>query len=174
MRGDPRLTRRAVLVGSLAAAISACRPRRRANGPALQPQASADADALGQAIADEEQLLLTLSRLAAVGDVREKEQGVHADHLVALRQALGGTGRTSATSSPAAPSDSPPAEHKRNLQRRFERQRGASARRLRALALTAAHGSDAALLASIAGCHSAPEAWDGGQFFGGQFFGSRQ
>jgi hypothetical protein len=166
MSGDPQLTRRAVLLGSLAAAVAACRPHRSRGSAASAPGANPDAEALREAIAEEEKLLLTLNRLADVGDVREKEQGVHADHLVALHQALGTVGATASPTSPAPePSEN---ASKSALQHRFDQERSASGRRLRARALAASRGSDAALLASIAACHSAPEASDGAQFYGAQ------
>jgi hypothetical protein len=166
MSGDPQLTRRAVLLGSLAAAVAACRPRRSRGSASGAPRTNADAEALRQAIGDEEQLLLTLDRLADHGDVREQERGVHADHLVALHVALGGV---EATGSPTSPAPAPLASaSKRALQRHFAQQRSASGRRLRARALAAARGSNAALLASIAACHSAPEASGGARFYGAQ------
>ncbi|HET6815973.1 MAG TPA: hypothetical protein VFH66_01940 [Mycobacteriales bacterium] len=163
MSGDPRLTRRAVLLGALAFPLAACRPHRSVSGTTPAPHASADADALQQAVADEEQLLLMLGRLADLGDVREQERGVHAAHLAALQKALGDAG---ATATPSAPIDDYSSAHKNGLQRRFDRQRRVSARRLRGSALAAADGSHAALLASIAACHNTFEASDGGQFFG--------
>ena len=166
MSGDPQLTRRAVLLGTLATVVAACTKRHRTSS--VRP-VTPDAAALRQAIADEEQLLVTLGRLAEIGDALVKEQGVHADHLIALRRALGQAG---ASPSPSATGptqrQSSTSRNKRLLFREFDRQRASSARRLQSLSVSAARGSNAALLASIAACHTAPPAWDGVQLLGSQ------
>ena len=168
MNGDLRLTRRAVVLGALAGAVAACRPHHSRSTSPHRPVTPADDAALRQAIADEEALLQTLLRLAAAGDVRETEQRVHAAHLSALHHALAGVGATvSATPTAPGPSETATA-HGQLPARAFDRQRAGSARRLRTLAVAAARGSDAALLASISACHSAPEASEGAQLFGAQ------
>lgn len=165
MSGEPRLTRRAVLLGTLAVPLAACHSHSQREGSSSHPDVvHPDVAALGQAIADEEELLLTLNRLESLGDVRASEQGVHADHLIALRKALNGSGAPP-TSSPSPTASR--AARKRELAHRFDGQRAASAKRLGALSLAAASGSTAALLASISACHNAPEAFDGAQFYGG-------
>lgn len=167
MSAEPRTSRRALLLGALAVPLAGCRPRRSRGAASKGPAVDPDADALRQAIGDEEALLLTLRQLADLGDVRDVEQGVHADHVIALRRALleSGARPVGATASPSA--DAVPAR-RRALLRAFAQQRSASARRLRGLALTAADGGIAALLASIAASHSAPAAGAGATLSGSQ------
>ena len=170
MSSVPRPTRRTVLLGTLAVPLAGCRPHRFRTGGPPAPGATADVDALRRAVADEEGLLLMLARMTAAGFVLEKEQGVHADHLVALRAALGTASATPTAAGPmssdSSTSDSTTTARRKALSRDFDRRRARSAHRLRAISLAATDGAEAALLASIAACHSAPVAWDGARFAG--------
>ncbi len=120
---------------------------------------------MNEALALEQQLLLTLTQLGAHGEVRRSETGVHADHVVALRRALGG--QVTSTPAATAPTDAQGDARTTALSHRLDRQRARSGKRLQSLAETARGGDVAALLASIAACHLAPEARDGAQLDGG-------
>jgi len=141
-------TRRAVLLGALAAVVAACRPHHQ--GSSLPVAAPPDRPALETALGDELALLATYDATATAGGAAAKGtaaafRGTHAEHVRALRVALG----RPASASPSAPAATPVAE------RGLHAAESASARRLVSAAVEASDGRVAALLASIAASHSA-------------------
>jgi hypothetical protein len=171
MSGDPGFTRRAVLLGALAVPLAACRPHRGAGAPNA-PAGHPDADTIRQAYAAEDALVQSLSGWADHAAFMQPEQGVHAEHLLALRTALSSAGTTPSPVAPtptaSLPSRLTPAGRQRVLLRRFEDERTSTVALLQGLAESAKDGEVAALLASVAACHSSPLAWAGfGVYAGG-------
>src|SRR4051812_4018825 len=97
MSGGPEATRRAVLLGGLAVAISACRPKRtsRANRP-TSVDGGPDRPALATALAAERELLARYDAFLADSGSDAVPQaamrGVHRQHVDALERALGTAG----------------------------------------------------------------------------------
>jgi hypothetical protein len=143
MSGDPRLTRRAVLLGAVATLLTGCRPKRRTSRPRT---ATPDHAALTAALAAEQALLAEYDARIGPGGTPPDEtvvaaRAAHAEHV----RALGGQVVARTTS----PSPSTPAEPTADLTR-LEQQ---SAETLRNAARSARSGAVAALLASIAASH---------------------
>ena len=155
MSGDPRLTRRALLLATVAAPLAGCRPKRRhrsASAPLEDPDRAALLDAL-----DVEQRLVDLATQSGPTADTRFDLGEHQQHLLALRQLVG----RAATVSPAS---LPPTTKKRRAA--FEHTLAASVPHLQSLAVAATGGSTAALLASIAANHGTPRpfVWTGGHW----------
>ena len=147
MSGDPRLTRRSVLLGSVAAAVAACRPHRSARTSSPPAPSAVDDATLHEARASELALLAaydaTIPAGTDPGSFLVAARAVHAEHL----RALGGSaGSPSALASPSASSAA--------TARRLPSMETTSSARLRDAAITAEGASTAALLASIAASHT--------------------
>jgi hypothetical protein len=140
MSGDPRVTRRAVLLGAVAVVAAACRPKHRAAPP---PNQAPDRAVLAEALGAEQALLAEydagIGPDASPDEVVTAARAAHADHV----RALGG--HVGAPTGPATAKASPRADLSR-LERR-------SAQALRRAATSARSGDVAAVLASIAASH---------------------
>ena len=156
-------TRRAVLLGALVGvAAAACRPRhRRRPAPAATPDAGpADRGALAAALADDTALLARYDAAIATGPAgspAEILRGTHAEHVLALRTALGVGGTpTPSTPTPSTPSPSPSASPVTPpTEAELRTAEADSSVRLGAAAVAAQNGHAAALLASISAAHGA-------------------
>jgi hypothetical protein len=146
MSGRRGPTRRAVLLGAVAAVATACRPRRSAPAAA----APADLAALRSAISAEETLQATYDAVVAAAPRSERarlhaQKSTHAAHLDALRTLLPvGTPSAAATVTPAAVGSD------RAALRRALADSGSG---LTDAALTAIDGQVAATLAAVGAVH---------------------
>lgn len=147
MSGDPRLTRRAVLLGAAAFAIAACRPRRSGRTSSSPSTNAADHAALEEARASEMELIAAYDSAippdADPSSFLVAARAVHAEHL----RALGGSqrGPTTSPSPPASPAVG---------SGRLPELETASSSRLRRAAIAAEGSQPAVLLASIAASHA--------------------
>ena len=147
MSDDRRVTRRAVLVGAVAAAVTACTRHRSA----ARPEPALTAGPLDEALAAERTLIAAYDAAAppagADAGYLTSLLAAHKEHLAALERAAGVT-PSPAESAPVTSSPTPaPTEHQ------LQAAESASARRLTDEAIAAADGAVAALLASIAAAH---------------------
>jgi hypothetical protein len=140
MTGDPRFTRRAVLLGALAVPLAACRRHSSGRSPAV---VDPDRSAILEAVAMEEQLVQAAD---AFSSTARPGGDMHADHMLTLRGLLHLSTAPSASPSPPGPP----------VLKSFDQAVAATVPRLQYLALSAVQGQTAAVLASIAASHASP------------------
>ena len=150
MSGDPRLTRRAVLLGTLAVPLAACRGKDGGHRPTRGTPA-VDEGELRAALEVEQSLLAAYDAASPTteGMPYSLFRATHAAHADALAAALGGTPAPRSSTASVAPT-SPP-----STARALREREAATGKALTAAAVRATDGNVAALLASIAASHLA-------------------